>query len=184
MIVKEKLIFWPLAAVFIGMLVFGFVSQGNKEEATKDLLKEIEVATKKSRAKKKAQEDKLDVKMVKAEDNLDTYELLLKRSPFFRVRDASEIKKVERIPLKKEEPKKVILKYKGRAMMGSKVMVVIEDEGTGKSFFVQEGDMIGDFLVVTIDEKEVALKKKGGEEIILNSSKKEQEKKEKKASEE
>ena len=106
MIVKEKLVFWPLAAVFIGMLVFGFVSQGKKEGATKDLLKEIEVATKKSRAKKKAKKDKLDVKMLKTEDNLDMYELLLKRSPFFRVRDVSEIKKVEVIPLKKEEPKR------------------------------------------------------------------------------
>lgn len=184
MIVKEKLIFWPLATVFIGILVFGFVSQGKKEEATKDLLKEIEVATKKNMAKKKAKKDKLDVKMVKAEDNLNAYELLLKRSPFFRVRDTSEIKKVEVIPLKKEEPKKAILKYKGRAMMGSKVMVVIEDQGTGKSFFVQEGDMIGDFLVVAIDEKEVTLKKKGGEEIILSAAKKGQEKKEKKVNEE
>ncbi len=184
MIVKEKLVFWPLAAVFIGMLVFGFVSQGKKEGATKDLLKEIEVATKKSRAKKKAKKDKLDVKMLKTEDNLDMYELLLKRSPFFRVRDVSEIKKVEVIPLKKEEPKKVILKYKGKAMMGSKIMVVIEDQGTGKSFFVQEGDMVGDFLVVTIDEKEVVLRKKGGEEVILSSSKREQEKKEEGPSEE
>jgi hypothetical protein len=58
-------------------------------------------------------------------------------------------------------------------MMGSKVMVIIEDQGTGKSSFVREGDMIGDFLVSGIDEDRVVLKKKDGEEVILNVVKEE-----------
>ncbi|MBU1006538.1 MAG: hypothetical protein KKH08_02960, partial [Candidatus Omnitrophica bacterium] len=62
---------------------------------------------------------------------------------------------------------------------GQKVMVVIEDVGTGKSFFAQEGDMAGDFLVLRIDDKEVTLKKKGGEEIVLGVYKKDQEIKDK-----
>ena len=31
--IKEKAVFWPLAAIFIGMLIFGFLSQGKKKEA-------------------------------------------------------------------------------------------------------------------------------------------------------
>ncbi|MBU4201665.1 MAG: hypothetical protein KKB85_00760, partial [Candidatus Altiarchaeota archaeon] len=89
--------------------------------------------------------------------------------------------KVEVIPLK-EEPKGPIFKYKGRVMMGSTVMVIIEDHGTGKSTFVKEGDMVGDFMVLRIDDKEVALKKRGGEEVILSTVKKQRE--EKKAKEE
>jgi hypothetical protein len=172
--IKEKLIFWPLLAVFIGILIFGFLSQEKKKEATKDLLQDIEVASKKTRAKIKAEKDKWDFEIVKAQDTVEAYKLLLKRSPFFRVGEEVKVKKVEVIPVK-EEPKKTVLKYKGKVMMGSKVMVIVEDEGTGKSHFVQEGDMVGDFLVERIDEKEVALKKKGGEEIILSVVKKEKE---------
>ena len=179
MIAKEKIVFWPLAAVFIGMLVFGFVAQEKKEEATKDLLKDIELATKKSRAKKKAIKDKIDLDTIRLEDTLENYKLLVKRSPFFRLsEDKPKVQKVEVVPVKKK-PKKAALKYKGSVKMGSRVMVVIEDQGTGKSFFVKEGDTVADFLVVTIDEKEVTLTKEGGEKIILSAVKKENKKKKK-----
>lgn len=175
--IKEKIIFWPLLAIFIGILIFGFLSQGKKKEATKDLLQDIELATKKNKSKTKTQKDKWDFAAIKAADTKDGYSFLLKRSPFFRLSDESKVKKPEPIPVK-EEPRKAVLKYKGRVMMGEKVMVVIEDEGTGKSFFVREGDMVGDFKVLRIDEKEVALKKKGGEEVVLSAVKKEEKKEE------
>jgi len=102
----------------------------------------------------------------------DAYSLLLKRSPFFRIRSEEKVKKVEVISIK-EKPKEPLFRYKGRVTMGSTVKVIIEDHGTGKSFFVQEGDRVGDFLVLRVDDKEVALKKKGGEEIVLSAVKKE-----------
>lgn len=176
---KEKIIFWPLLAVFIGILIFGSLSQERKKEATKDLLQDIELATKKSKAKIGAQKDKRDFESVKVADTTEGYSVLLKRSPFFRVSAEPKVKNIEAIPVK-EEPKKPVLKYKGRIMMGEKVKVVIQDEGTGKSFFVQEGDMVGDFLVLRIDEKEVALKKKGGEEVVLRAVKEEKQKKKEK----
>jgi len=177
--IKEKIIFWPLLAVFMGIVIFGLTSHSKRKEATKDLLKEIELATKKSMIKKKGSRDKQKIADVKTTDTLENYKLLIKRSPFFRVSDETKVIKTKKvISVKEPEPKKAILKYKGKVMMGSKVMVVIEDQGTGKSFFVQEGDMVGDFLVVTIDEKEVSLKKKGGEEIVLSAAKKEEPKKE------
>ena len=127
---------------------------------------------KKSMARKKAAKDKWDFDKVKAGDTMDDYSLFLKRSPFFRVRSEVKTKKVEAIPVK-EEPKKPLFKYKGRLTMGSTVKIIIEDQGTGKSFFVQEGDMVGDFLVSRIDEREIALKKRGEGEIVLNVAKKE-----------
>lgn len=176
MIVKEKVIFWPLVTAFTAILIFGFTSQGNKKIAVEGLMDDIELATKKSKAKIKEDIDKWGFAKVKASDEASGYKLLLQRSPFYRVRSEEKIGKVEPIPVK-EPPKKSIVKYKGRVIMGSKVMVIIEDEGTGKSFFVEEGDMVGDFLVLNIDEKRVVLKKKSGEEVILNAVKKEDEKK-------
>jgi len=166
--IKEKIIFWPLLAIFLSIVIFGFFSQGRKKEATEELLQDIELATKKVKAQKKDFfKDSWNLESVMALDTIDGYRLLLQRSPFFRLRPEVEHKEVELIPLK-EEPKEPLFKYKGKVMMGKKVMVVIEDQGTGKSFFVKKGEMIGDFVVLRIiDDKEVALKKKGGEEVVL-----------------
>lgn len=166
--IKEKIIFWPLLAVFIGILIFGSFSQGRKKEANEELLQDIEVATKKIKAKMKVTKDTRDLGLIKTVDALSGYGLLLKRSPFFRIPDETAVKEVEVVSLK-EEPKKPELKYKGRIKMGAKVLVVIEEQGTGKSYFVEEGDMVGDFLVSLIDDRQVVFKKKGGEEIILSA---------------
>lgn len=174
MIIKEKLIFWPLLAIAIAIFMFGFASQGKKEVALKELLQDIELATKKSKAKKKALiQDKWDFKNVKAKQDIGAYELLLERSPFFKIITEEKLKRIEPIVIK-EEPREPLFKYKGKAMMGPKVMVVIEDQGTGKSYFAEVGDTVGGFLVFSIDEKEVMLKKKGGEEIILSVAKKDE----------
>ncbi|MBU1062446.1 MAG: hypothetical protein KJ952_07010 [Candidatus Omnitrophica bacterium] len=180
--IKEKIVFWSLLAVFISIVIFGFVSQGKKKEAKDALLQDIEIATKKSRAQKKMIKDSMDFDGIKAVDTIDGYRHLLKRSPFFRPRSETEVKKVEVVPLK-VEPKKPLFKYKGRVMMGSKVMVIIEDQGTGKSLFLQEGEAIGDFVVSRIGEKDVSLKKKNGEEIVLRAVKKEVKEEEKKKTE-
>lgn len=173
------MIFLPLLAIFIGISLFGFLSQGARKEAKDELLRDIEQATKKSAVEKKAfLKDRWNFDSLTAVDTIDGYRFLLERSPFFRVVTEQKLKTKEAITLK-EEPKKPLFKYKGRVMMGSKVMVIIEDQGTGKSSFVQEGDMVGDFLVLRVDEKEVALKKKGGEEIVLSAVKKEVKKEEK-----
>ncbi len=171
---KEKMIFWPLLGVFIAILIFGLTSQGKREEAAEELLQDIELMTKRSMAKKKATKRSWDLDGMRIVDVLDSYRVLLERSPFFRVASQEEIKEIKTPPLK-EEPKEPVFKYKGRVMMGSEVMVIIEDQSTGKSSFVKEGDMVGDFLVLRIDEKEVVLKKSGGEEVVLSAVKKEEE---------
>ena len=176
--VKEKIIFWPLLAVFIGIVAFGFFSQGSKDTSGEDLLQELELTAKKAKSKNKNDVSVMkDIDKLKIADTLDSYTLLLKRSPFFKVRPKVQTKVTEPILVKKIA-KQVVLKYKGRVIMGSNVMVIIEDQGTGKSTFVKEGDKVGDFEVLSIDEARVVLKKKGGEEIILSATKKQEENKE------
>jgi len=172
MIKEEKLIFWLLLVIFIGVLIFGFLSQENKKRSGMEFFQEIELASKKNRVHFKVEKSKWDIATLIKEETLESYKGLLKRSPFFKIGSDTKVKKVEPIVIK-EEPKEPLLKYKGRVTMESKVLVIIEDEGTGKSHFVQVGDMVGDFLVQEIDETKVVLKKKGGEEIILSAIKKE-----------
>jgi hypothetical protein len=71
------------------------------------------------------------------------------------------------VPLKEEEPKKPVFDYKGRRRLGNKVIVIIEDQNTGKSFSVKEGDTTDGFTVLSIGEKEITLRKKDGEEISI-----------------
>jgi hypothetical protein len=170
MMVKEKFIFWPLLGTFVFILAFGFFSKGSRKEALEELSREIELATKKTVSKKRSERNKWDIDKLKISDTIGTYEAVLERSPFFRVVPEGKIKKVEPAVVE-TKPKKALFKYKGRVMMGSRVMVIIEDQGTGKSLFLQQGGTIGDFEVVHIDEKEVTLKQKDGEEIVLKSVK-------------
>ncbi len=96
----------------------------------------------------------------------------MERSIFFK--PVSEVKDEgnrDIIPLKEEEPAKPMFVYKGRMMLGARVIVIIEDQNTGKSFSVKEGDMAGDCAVLSIGEKEIRLKKKDGEEIAISTVK-------------
>lgn len=179
MIIKEKLIFWPLLTALIVSFGIGFYSQDKKKADTDDFMKDIEIATEKARVKKKAFKDIWDIAVLTSEDSLDNYEGLLKRNIFGRIVTESDVKKEEVIPLE-EGPKKPAFIYKGRIMLGSKVMVIIEDEGTGKSYSVQEGGLVGDYVVLMVGEKDVLLKNKDGEEILLQTVKKEEPAQEKK----
>jgi hypothetical protein len=174
MIIKEKTVFFSLIIALIGIAAFGFASGDKRREAGEELIEDIKAATEKTRAGKKISKDSWDVDKLKSEDTLDGYKLLLARSPFFRQGSDKNVKQAEIIPVKKELPKPKF-KYKGKVKMGTKVMVIIGDEATGKSFFAAEGDYVGDFLVSEVNEKEVKLRKTGGEEIVLNALKKEKE---------
>ena len=174
MIIKEKLFFWVLLAVFIAILIIGFISQGKRKERENLLLEDIEIAAEKAIGKKKAFEDTLDLDSIRSVDSMAGYKTLLKRDLFFRVGSELKTKKTEAIPVR-EEPRKLLFRYKGKVMIGTQVMVIIEDEGTGKSFFVKVGDTIASFAVMRVDDKEVVLKNKDGEEIVLSVVKKEDE---------
>ena len=174
MIIREKLIFWFLLSALVATIVIGTNVQDKKKASTDEFLKDIESVTAKAKAKKKVSKDSWDIEALKKQDKSENYSSLIERSIFFR--PVSEIKtenKGEVITLKEEEPPKPVFVYKGRMMVGPKVIVIIQDQNTGKSFSVKEGDTAGDFTVLSIDEKEVRLKKKNGEEIGISTIKEE-----------
>ena len=184
MIAKEKAIFWILLPVLVVTIVIGFNTQEKKRQLSDEFLKDIESVTEKAKAKKKAAKDNWDIEGLKKQETSEDYPALMERSIFFR--PVSEVKDEgdgDVIPLKEEEPKKPMFVYKGRMMLGARVIVIIEDQNTGKSFSVKEGDMAGDYTVLSIDGKEIRLRKKDGEEITISTVKEERKEEKKEAPE-
>lgn len=174
MIAKEKAIFWLLVPVLVATIGIGFNAQEKKKQLSDEFLKDIESVTEKAKSKKKTAKDNWDIEGLKKQETAEDYPTLMERSIFFK--PVSEIKDEgnrDIIPLKEEEPAKPMFVYKGRMMLGARVIVIIEDQNTGKSFSVKEGDMAGDYTVLSIGEKEIRLKKKDGEEITIATLKEE-----------
>ena len=168
MIIREKVIFWILLPILAAIIVIGVNVQENKKRASDEFLKDIESVTEKAKTKKKIAADILDLDGLKKEAVSEDYSFLVERGIFFRpVSEVKNEKKEDIVILKKEEPKKPMFVYKGRMNLGGKVIVIIEDDNTGKSFSVKEGDTTDDFTVLSIGEKEIRLKKKDGEEIAV-----------------
>jgi len=168
MIIREKVIFWILLPILAAIIVIGVNVQENKKRASDEFLKDIESVTEKAKTKKKIAADILDLDGLKKEAVSEDYSFLVERGIFFRpVSEVKNEKKEDIVILKKEEPKKPMFVYKGRMNLGGKVIVIIEDDNTGKSFSVKEGDATDDFTVLSIGEKEIRLKKKDGEEIAV-----------------
>ena len=174
MIIKEKIIFLALLPVLIATLVIGMNMQETKKKSTDEFLKDIESVTEKAKAKKKAAKDSWDIDGLKKQETMEDYHALAEKDIFSRpVSEVKEVTKGDIIPLKEEEPKKPLFVYKGRMALGAKVIVIIEDQNTGKSFSVKEGDSTGEFVVVSIGDKEILLRKNSGEEIVISAVKEE-----------
>lgn len=172
MIIREKLIFWFLLSVLIAAIAIGIHVQEKKRQSSDEFLKDIESVTEKAKAKKKTVKDIWDTEGLNKKESLEDYSALVERDIFFRlVSKVKDENKADIIPLKEEEPEKPVFVYKGRMMLGAKIIVIVEDQNTGKSFSVKEGDAAGDFTVLSIDEKEIRLKKKDGEEIAISTIK-------------
>ncbi|MDO8603210.1 MAG: hypothetical protein Q7O04_05130 [Candidatus Omnitrophota bacterium] len=174
MIIKEKIIFLALLPVLVATIAIGINTQENKKRSTDEFLKDIESVTEKAKAKKKVAKDSWDIDGLKKQETMEDYLALAERNIFFR--PVSEVRKeIQRdiVSLKEEEPKKPLFVYKGRMTMGARIIVIIEDQNTSKSFSVKEGDSAGDFTVVSIGEKEILLRKNDGEEIIISTVKEE-----------
>mgnify|MGYP001592037145 CR=1 FL=1 len=184
MIIKDKIIFLALLPVLIGTLVIGMKTQEAKKKSTGDFLKDIESVTEKAKAKKKTVKDSWDIDGLKKQETMEDYPALEERDIFSRpVSEVKEGPKGDIIPLREEEPKKPLFVYKGRMTLGARVIVIIEDQNTGKSFSVKEGDSAGEFAVVSIGGKEILLRKNSGEEIVISTVKEEKKEEKEKTAE-
>ncbi|MCX5692696.1 MAG: hypothetical protein NTX47_03320 [Candidatus Omnitrophica bacterium] len=180
MIIREKFIFWLLLPVSFAAIMIGINVQEKKRQSSDEFLKDIESVTEKAKAKKNIAADNQDIDGFKKQETSEDYSFLMERGIFLKpVSEVKDERKTDIIPFKEEEPKKPAFVYKGRMTLGGSVIAIIEDENTGKSFSVKEGDTADNFTVLGIDEKEIRLIKKDGEEIAISTVK--EEKKEKKA---
>jgi hypothetical protein len=151
MIIREKLIFWILLPILLATIIMGINIQEKKKQSSDEFLKDIESVTEKAKAKKKPAADIRDINGLKEQEASEDYSVLIERSIFLKpVSEVKEDKKTDIIPLKEEEVKKPVFVYKGKMTLGDKVIVIIGDENTGKSFSVKEGDTAGDFTVLSI----------------------------------
>ena len=172
MIIREKLIFWLLLPALAAIIAIGINVQEKKKQSSDEFLKDIESVTEKAKAKKKTAMDNRDVDGLKKQSAPEDYSFLIERGIFFKpVSEVKNEKKEDIVLLKEEEPKKPMFIYKGSMTLGDRVIVIIEDGNTGKSFSVKEGDATDDFTVLSIGEKEIRLKKKDGEEISVSTVK-------------
>ena len=166
----EKFIFWLLLPVLFAAVIIGANIQEKKRQSSDEFLKDIESVTEKAKAKKKIAADSHDIEGLKKQETSVDYASLMEKGIFLK--PFSEVKDEEKtgvvIPLKEEEPEKPVFVYKGRMTLGGNIIVIIEDENTGKSFSVKEGDATDSFTVLGIGEKEIRLKKKDGEEIAIS----------------
>lgn len=172
MIIRERLIFWLLLPLLIATIAAGINAQEKKKKTSDEFLKDIESVTEKAKAKKKITADNWDMEGLKEREAPEDNSFLVERGIFSKpVSEVKEEQKEGITLLKEEEPKKPKFGYKGRMTLGDKIIVIIEDENTGKSFSVKEGDSADDFTVLSIDEKEIRLKKKDGEEVVISAVK-------------
>jgi hypothetical protein len=174
MIAKEKAIFWILLPVLTAVIAIGLNVKEKKNKASDEFLKDIESVTEKAKAKKKITADNWDMKGLKERETSEDNSFLMERGIFSKpVSKVKEEKKEDTALLKEKEPKKPKFVYKGRMTLGDRIIVILEDENTGKSFTVKEGDTTDSFTVLSISEKEILLKKKDGEEIAVSAVKEE-----------
>ncbi|MFA5388136.1 MAG: hypothetical protein WC312_00075 [Candidatus Omnitrophota bacterium] len=173
MIIREKLIFWFTLPLLAAVIAAGINMQEKKRQSSDEFLQDIEAVTEKARAKKKTAETIPDIDGLKAQEAIEDYALLMERGIFSKPVSETGEEKEEAVVLKKEEPEKPMFVYKGRMTLGDKVIVIIQDESTGKSFSVKEGDVTEGFTVLRVGEKEIMLKKKDGEEVMVPTVKEE-----------
>lgn len=173
--IKEKLVFWVLLFIFLLGIGFGISTMANKKNVVEELIRDIESTQVKAKKTLKLT-GKYEVEDLKQGSDLKIYETLIKKSPFFRVVSEEMPKKIVEVVKKivEEEPKKPLFKYRGRVQMGEKQTVIIEEELTGKSYFVGKGDKVGDYEVFEIAQDKVILKKEGSEDIILEAKEEKQ----------
>ena len=172
-IAGRKVIFW-IFLFALGLAVVGRLSmRGNR------LKRENPIQPNKKLEEIRANEEKIKLDLSELHRTIPFPPFLLKRSLFFRVRvpipqvAPGGPEKKEEILIPTSEVKKVEpFSYKGKGKIKGRAVVFIEDNYTGKVYFVGKGDMVGDYKILDITEEEVVLCKES-QEIRLTTKPKE-----------
>lgn len=158
--VKEKLIFWTL----LGILVFLVIFLGLR---SRKVIMPEEVTLPEGATKyPEVERVKLDLAKLETLRPLAEYKSVLTRSPFFKfVPPPPGVEPgMEGVPVPKKREQFV---YKGRAVIGEVVKVIIEEVESGEVYFVGKGDKVSNYKLSEVSEKEVVLMASDGKEIQL-----------------
>lgn len=165
---REKYIFFTLCTIALVLLIGASVGKkteneiGPKERA-------LDKKTKRLSAKKIALPEKIDIEKVQDLIAFSSYEGMLKRSPFSKVKlKQPKPTQAKRAVLPVEESTPEFL-YKGKIVAGNRLVVIIEETRTGRVSMVSKGDTVDGYKVLDILDTEVILSKKGEENIVLQT---------------
>lgn len=158
--VKEKYIFWILLGILVFLVIFGGLR-------SRKVIMPEEVTLPEAPARRpEIERARLDIAKLETIRPLADYKSTLARSPFFKyVPPPPGVEPgVEGVPVPK---KRELFVYKGRAVIGKDVRVIIEEVESGEVYFVGKGDKVSDYKLSEVSEKEVVLLASDGKEIKL-----------------
>jgi hypothetical protein len=169
---KEKLYFWVifcLALVLVPTYGFVFLSLKKGPKPSTQLIEQQKMRPSKDRIDRILSQPDLDMEKITRLEQLSSYQPLLERSPFFRPLPPQPPAPQEPgialpLPPKEQRPQ---FSYKGSGRIKGKEVVFVEDKRAGETYFVSKNDMIGEYKVLDITEKEVLLSR-GKETITLH----------------
>lgn len=159
--IKEKVIFGVLLVVLIVLGIFSVAKFTKPREA---LLLPEEAVPEEGIRLLESERVELDIAGLATIRPASDYLPIKDRSPFFKFTPKPVAEPGVGIPV---PPKREIFVYKGRAVIGGEQKVVIEEVESGEVYFVGEGDMVGDYKLIEIGEKEVTLSAPDGKKIRL-----------------
>lgn len=160
--IKEKLIFVASVMVLILLVVFG---ASKLAKPRKDISPSGITTSEREIELPKLERVKVDMAVLTTTRPLSDYLPIKDRSPFFKYVPP------EPEPLPSPEaivpPKREILVYKGRVIIGELERVIIEEGQTGEIYFVGRGEKVRGYVLIDVHEKEVVLSGEDGSRLTL-----------------
>ncbi|MBN1794613.1 MAG: hypothetical protein JW844_06580 [Candidatus Omnitrophica bacterium] len=160
---KEKLIFWVLVPLLIGVIMYKIYEFKDAGDISPQLMKEQETIKQMKRTQlPKAPE--LDLAAAQGVRPFTDYAHLIQEGPFFPVVVEGEKPAMKEIIKVELLPRKTVFIYRGISVVKGREVVALESADEGEVFFVGVGDEINQYTVTDITDMEVIIT--DGEEDI------------------
>ncbi len=165
---KEKYIFFTLLIVAAGMLLSSAAGRKSKGEISAEE-RVLENKLRQAQKRQFALPPEINIDRIQNLVAFSYYEGMLRRSPFFQAqpREGTAGAASSAVALLEETAPKFI--YKGKMVLGERLVVLIEQTRLDEVVMVSQGDNIAGYKVLDITDTEVILSKEGEEDIVLNT---------------
>lgn len=166
---KEKYIFFTLLLIALLVLIGSGAGKKTKGEISAEE-KALERKLERAAQEKFVLSQKINIDRVQNLVAFSHYERMLKRSPFFKVQPKqarAARAKAPLVPVEEQTPQFV---YKGKIVVGNRLVVIIEQTRSGETLMASKGERIDGYILLDITDTEVILSKKGEENIVLKTT--------------